>query len=181
MPRREISKKYNFNFAKQFEILLRGKSRLFILGFIVIAILLSILFFIKPPLRLPSGQATTTNSSVPGANEKPPAKGVAVPNGTYQNSPNNSSQTRIFSVSVAQNQFSFEKMIVREKDIVRIFFTPQDKSYDIAIAPLSIRVKAMLGQVTPIEFQAGKTGTFPITCESCPDPKPSAVLQVIKR
>lgn len=113
------------------------------------------------------------------ANVSPaPEKDTAVPYGVYQTVPGQNSQTRIFALSASKNNFSFRKIIAFQNDIVRIHFTPQDKTYDISIPALSIKASARPGDVTPIEFQAVTSGTFTITCGNCPDPKPTAILLV---
>jgi heme/copper-type cytochrome/quinol oxidase subunit 2 len=92
--------------------------------------------------------------------------------------PNN---IRSFNISLKDNIFSSQKIIVNQGDVVSINFAALDKASDMSFPDFGVSQQVPSGEIKILEFQATSEGTFPYICNTCDDPKPRGEFVVVKR
>ena len=89
------------------------------------------------------------------------------------------SMTRTFEISVFEDKFSPDTVIVYEGDRPRIKITAIDKDYDFIQPDYGVKQTVFQGETKLVSFRAGETGKFTFFCESCGGPEKGPVGYII--
>ncbi len=133
-----------------------------------------------------SGQSSTwrpisAKISVPDVNS--PKSDIADPNSVVAAAPSGTAKARSFSINISAGRFTPNKIAVNQDDNVSIFFTAQDKNYDVVQPDYGLKQTVSKGESKPIMFQATTAGQFTFYCSSCGGPAkgPVGYLMVVPK
>lgn len=118
---------------------------------------------IKSGLR---GGGTQETVRVPEPNEKDTGD-AAVPVAAYSALSNSESKVRSFVLTIENETFNINKIVVYENDVISMKVNSVDKDYNVALPAFGIRQSIGNKQTKLVEFQATPVGTFPFYCENC--------------
>lgn len=125
---------------------------------------------------VPTASITPTSLPVPsnamapnqGATNTP--SGTAVPTYEVPASPSSNYKYRSFNITVQNNQFSPNTIIVNVDDVVNLYFTAVGGDYDFTQPDLGFHLSVPNGKTTQLNFDATLVGNFLFYCSTCGGP-----------
>ncbi len=124
-------------------------------------------------------QPVPSGTAVPGTSTVNLPASVAKPQFVAPAAPNTSANFRSFNITVSNNTFSPNTVIVNVGDTIHLNITAADKDYDFTQPDYGFKVPLPKGQTKVVEFQATAADKYTFFCKSCGGPNSGPVGYVI--